>query len=425
MTAFRFLVRTPVSTTIVFLALFLYIFNILPPWGPEKLGTREYFSLLASFWILFVLKDLPKTYYLIILANYSQVLFSLLTVFINGTTDFWYVQFVIRNVLYINGAVAIAYMMPKSWSFNDLLILIVLTIIVNDFISLLGFLNPAIRSFILSIQSFVDLNQVQNTVKFGVRIVGIGQNNYFRGGVINGMGIILVFYLISKRVLRPVLGMTMIGFMTIVGLFIARTTIIGFLLGILLFAGKASSKIKLSTGIVAVLLTTIVLFSNMFDSVNTSHAFEIFYKIDDLDKVHSLHHLRTMYDRNMSPSTLLIGDGLSKEGGLYYGQTDVGYMRNILYFGLIGTIFGYLYYEYFIFKKFFQFDRRQKNLIIILVLYLLILNLKSLPDYNFFVFLLMGFYIKKRAELLLLVRRVAGLRRKVKIQALFRKSSAF
>lgn len=400
------------------MALFLYIFNILPPWGPEKLGTREYFSLLASFWIVSILKDLPKTYYLIILANYSQILFSLLTVFINGTTDYWYVQFVIRNVLYINGAVAIAYMMPKSWSFNDLLILIVLTIIVNDFISLLGFLNPAIRSFILSIQSFVDLNQVQNTVKFGVRIVGIGQNNYFRGGVINGMGIIILFYLIMHRMIRPVIGMIIIGFMTIVGLFIARTTIIGFLLGMLLFVSKASTRMKISSGIVAIILVIIVLFSNMFDSINTSHAFEIFYKINNLDDVQSLHHLKTMYDRDMSFSTLLIGDGLSKKGGFYYGHTDVGYMRNILYFGLVGTILGYLYYEYYVFKKFFQLNKKLKKFIIILALYLLVLNLKSLPDYNFFLFLLMGFYIRKRAELLLIVRRVVGLRRKTLIQTL-------
>lgn len=26
-------------------------------------------------------------------------------------------------------------------------------------------------------------------------------------------------------------------------------------------------------------------------------------------------------------------------------ETDIGYLRNIFYFGIIGTIFGYFYYE--------------------------------------------------------------------------------
>lgn len=395
MTVFRTLTKNPAAATLVFLALFLYIFNIVPPVGPEKLGTREYFSLMASFWIVFILKELPKTYYLIIFANYSQVIFSLLTVFINGTNDFWYVQFAIRNVLYINGAIAIAYMMPRSYTFNDFLFLIVLTIIVNDLISFIGFLNPSVRSFILSIQQFGDSKQIANTIKFGVRIVGIGNNIFYFGGTINGMGIIFSFFLLIQKHIRIFVGIVLITFLTIVGLFVARTTIVGFLLGMLLFVWKTSIRVKTNTFFLTSSLIVLAFFSNMFNDINTSHAFEIFYKYDDLDTVQSIHHLKTMYDRDMGFSTLLLGDGLSKQGGLYYGNTDVGYLRNILYFGILGTIWGYLYYEYYILKKLYLYENKAMRLVAILGIYLFALNFKGLPDYNFFLFLLIGYYIRR------------------------------
>lgn len=387
------------AIVIVFISLFLYIFNILPIVGPEKVGTREYLSIPASFFVLMLLSRLPKVYFWIVLANWTQVLFSIIAVIGNGTTDFWYVQFAIRNVLYINGAVLIAYLMPKKWSLDTLMLLVIAAIIVNDVISFIGFVNPTVASFLFSIQDFGNMEKVERSYGFGTRIIGLGRNNYFNGGVTNGMGIILAFYLISQKKLNQYLGLVIIFIMTIIGLFIARTTIVGLLLGGSLYLVTLKRKTYLIKALISVsILLVMVYVSGVLDGLNTSHAFELFEYYDDLDKVESLNKMNSMYDRDMSFTTFLFGDGLSKDGEFYYMHTDVGYLRNIFYFGILGTVLGYFYYEYYILRKLFDYNRELKMIILTLAVYLLALNLKGLPDYNFLIFILLAYYIRQNGN---------------------------
>lgn len=382
---------------VVFILLFLYIFNILPIFGPEKVGTREYLSILASLFVLLILDKLPKVYFWIVLANWTQVLFSIMTVIANGTTDFWYVQFAIRNVLYINGALLIAYVMPKKWSIDILLVLFVVAVVLNDLISLAGFLNSGVASFILSIQDFAKMEKIENTIEFGNRIVGIGRNNFFNGGVINGMGLILVFYLMTQKRLPQFLGMVFVFIMTVVGMFIARTTIVGLGLGGLLYLLSLKNKTKMLKGIFSIAIIVIVVIAfGFFEGINTSHAFELFEHYDNLEEVESLNKMGTMYNRQMGVETFLFGDGLSKEGDSYYMRTDVGYLRNIFYFGIIGTVFGYFYYEYYILKQLYLQNVESKLFVLTIAAYLLALNIKGLPDFNFFVFLMLAYYIRRK-----------------------------
>ena len=385
------------AALIVFVALFLYIFNILPLIGPERIGTREYLSVLASVFVLIILPKLPRVYFGLVIANWTQTLFSIITVILNGTTDLWYLQFAIRNILYINGAILIAYLMPKRWSLDSLVLLIIAAIIINDIISFLGFINPNIASTILSIQDFSKMEKVERIYGFGNRIIGIGRNNFFNGGVTNGMGIILAFYLISKKKLPLYLGLLLISIMTIVGLFIARTTIVGVVLGGCLYLASLKRKTKVIYGlIISAIIAYIIYLSGLLENLDTSRAFEVFEHYDELNEVESLNSLNKMYDRDMSFATLLFGNGLSKEGDFYYMHTDAGYMRNIFYFGVIGTIFGYFYYEYYILRKLYDFSKKMKMLVLTLAVYLLVLNLKGLPDYNFLIFLLLAFFIRKK-----------------------------
>ena len=100
---------------------------------------------------------------------------------------------------------------------------------------------------------------------------------------------------------------------------------------------------------------------------------------------------------DFSEKTLLIGDGLSKgKLGGYYMGTDVGWMRNILYFGILGTLFGYLYYEVKIINILKRISREHLTFFIVWFLYLFILNFKGLPDFNFMIFLMSAYFINNQ-----------------------------
>ena len=71
--------------------------------------------------------------------------------------------------------------------------------------------------------------------------------------------------------------------------------------------------------------------------------------------------------------TFLIGDGkYTNEDGSYYMYTDAGYMRNILYFGILGFIFLFLYQI-----SFFIWDYKNLFINFIILIYILIMHVKG------------------------------------------------
>lgn len=385
------------SIFIVFL-LVLYIFNIIPNIGFEKLGTREYLSILSCFFVFPRYSD-NRLYKGIIFANWTQVLFSVLAAIGNGTTDFWYVQFALRNILYINGALLIVNLLPKGFKLEDFLLLILCAIIINSVIASVCFIMPSAMQFLLSIQHFSDIDKIDNTVRFGVRMIGLGCGNFYVGGIINGFGIIITFMLILRKKFNMIIGSAIILFLFFVGVFIARTTIIGTGAGLLYYIILEKKTKSIPFVVIVVSLTILIFTLGLFSNIDTSHAFEFFTTdTDDVTSARTIVSLSHMYNLNIEPTTWILGDGLSKENGLYYKQTDVGILRNILYFGLLGTIGGYFYYEVYLLKRISRMYLELKYIGSLLFLYLVVLNFKGLPDYNFMLFLFLAYGLHKQSH---------------------------
>lgn len=104
-----------------------------------------------------------------------------------------------------------------------------------------------------------------------------------------------------------------------------------------------------------------------------------------------------MYQVDFNFTTFLFGDGI---GSGYYKGIDVGWLRNILYFGIIGTVFGYLYYEIKIIRILRKVSSEDARFFFVWFLYLFVLNFKGLPDFNFMILLLSAYYIKKKQVLI-------------------------
>lgn len=399
MFSFNFSVKNILICSWLVLLMVLFIFNIVPKYSIEKVGTREYLSIL-SFVFVCIKYYKNKYYKIIIISNWSQVLLSIFAATINGTTDFWYVQFALRNILYINGALLIASFLPKNWNYYDYLKLIIIAITVNSIIAVISFVYPSFGEFVNSLQSFGDDERIEKTMNFGVRMIGVGSGKFYVGGIINGMGIILTFYLMIKKEINYFYAVILLVLLFFIGVFIARTTIIGFAIGLLFFL-KSENMIKAVWSMAGLgVLTFFLFYLGLFDSVDTSHAFEFFTTdTDSFGETSTMRSMTHMYDISFSEKTLFLGDGLSKgSAGGYYMGTDIGWMRNILYFGIIGTIFGYLYYEIRIVGLLRKVSNENYIFFAVWLLYLIVLNFKGLPDYNFMIFLLTAYFIMKQQK---------------------------
>lgn len=203
----------------------------------------------------------------------------------------------------------------------------------------------------------------------------------------------------------------------VVGMMMARTTLIGGLLGLMLILFPKDLKLSivmfrkrlsflLCILIIPIVLILILFF--MFPKIGESiqplfnFAFEIFINYFEKGSAESAstNRLQEMYIFPQDMKTWIIGDGLwsAPDGSGYYMHTDVGYLRLIYYFGLVG-LFVYLLMQFVAIRTVFK----NYNLSIIFYLtvftYLLILNLKGFADLLSFMFLFwMSFYLTKRGE---------------------------
>ena len=120
-------------------------------------------------------------------------------------------------------------------------------------------------------------------------------------------------------------------------------------------------------------------------------AFEMFFNLSESGSMStgSTDTLMTMYEA--IPYTFkswVIGDAKWDTAVGYYKQTDVGYLRNIWYFGIVGMA-ALIYYYYKTLKIIF-IDRntgfaKPRLVLLILMTYVLVLNLKGPADLFFYV----------------------------------------
>lgn len=132
----------------------------------------------------------------------------------------------------------------------------------------------------------------------------------------------------------------------IVGDMIARTTIvgIGMSLAYMLYVQIGKQVIKASHVaaalfvVIAVFLVRRIALTNAAFYEHLRFGFEGFFNLAESGELrtHSTDILQTMYRWPQDLKTWIIGDGLMEEDGHFYMFTDVGYIRFIYYFGVIG-----------------------------------------------------------------------------------------
>jgi len=235
----------------------------------------------------------------------------------------------------------------------------------------------------------------------GVRLIGLGCF-YFGAGVIYGMGLIVMVpvLLMKNNKQRIIRGIFLYMYLFLVGVFFARTTMVGMACSILLLLSyllKSSFGKKAAKVIRQVVLWTTIITSLSIMIYTTSPSlqrdygkiidfgFEAFINLAENGELSTKssdglqeEHFKILPE---NIKTYYVGDTQWTDGEHYYMGTDVGYVRLLFYFGISGIIL-FLLYQYSVLGTLGQMDKNTiiKNLFFIILIYALIVLIKGFVD---------------------------------------------
>lgn len=228
--------------------------------------------------------------------------------------------------------------------------LIVGIFILQSLIIFAAFLTPSILDFVRTFQ-------FENIIETTNRYLNHGT---FRGLALSGdqfYGLTASFGLISLIVMKLYVDTSKIIWVIVylvlfaANMFVGRTGMIGFIAALgYLFISKKNEKFKLIarvcvwTGLVIFILYQLLPLSIkeiLNDSV-FAYAFQLFYNFNNSGSfsTSSSDRVMEMWQIEIPLLTMLTGDGrFINADGSYYGHVDVGYLRQLLYGGIVYLVY--------------------------------------------------------------------------------------
>ncbi len=333
-------------------------------------------NILAVIGILFILfervrkKDfsIPKQLLILLMLSGMVSIMSLVSITYNQTPDTTYVTYIRSAVIWLSGAYSVGYIIRIIHGRID--VPLVLNYLIG--VCLFQCTSAMLIQFVPPFQEFVDryVQQGQDMLKDINRIYGIGASLDVAGSRFAAVLTAISFMLVSSPK-RLSIGMSIFYTMsfvviTIVGNMIARTTVIGDVLGLawIMFSSfiHANSQPRESIAgkwitilaTVGILVAISVALYNAFPDVQDlmRFAFEGFFNWVETGEwqTDSTSKLETMVVWPEELRTWIIGDGYfinsrydpnylgdATDQGYYMG-TDIGYLRFLFYFGILGLV---------------------------------------------------------------------------------------
>lgn len=350
---------------------------------------------------------------------------GLLAVVWNETHDYTYATYVISMWVWVSGAYVVIQAMRSVHGSVTVRLVCKYLILVCVLQCLIAF---AMEHY-LPLKNFVDsfLAGEGFMGKMKDRLYGIGASLDVAGSRFSVILVMISFLLIdnAKKGIRKYIGLYLVAFVIValIGNMISRTTTVGLLLSFayLIYASmknelNADSDIEyvwkwiLGGCVIGIPLIIYWYHTDLLFQENLRFAFEGFFSLVEKGKweVSSNEILKSMYVFPESLKTWFIGDGYFNnpydsepfyvgpkwEG--FYQNTDVGYLRFIFYFGLIGLFA----FSFFIYKTAVVCMRRFKdyrNLFLLILLLNFVIWLKVSTDL-FLVFALFLCLLKEESE---------------------------
>ena len=293
---------------------------------------------------------------------------------------------------------------------NTVVIQSILTISVNLF--------PFMQDILLSLVYYSEgKGLIIASLEQGNRFIGFG-TQFFGAGIIYAFTVILLAFRLSQQYIVRyfIRDLILLILISLVGLLLARTILVGLMIGLILFCYQRYFRnyyqlalfcFLLVPGILLLLLIFIYLAINNLLGIDLLHSKLFYFAAEIFINLFSGSGLETestdilleMYQvLPTSLTTWLIGDGLylaqNSIDGLYYMGIDVGYLRIIFAVGIIGLILN-LSVPSYLSAKLMALNQKRALLYFALLMLYFILLIKGMVS---FIALLGYFYLAELAE---------------------------
>ena len=269
--------------------------------------------------------------------------------------------------LYSFSAFWIWYLVKRTSTFPSIYTLlewIVIATIVHSVISFAFFLHPDLLSKYNNLIVTSDFYSVRSESFAAYRLIGLSQNVQYANAAAHYGIVLWALILLYKRAgsywsRHKLLYYIIVTLFCIAGIFSGRTFFL-----ILLLTVVYVYILNRQAGLVSVLKESVILFVPLFvlasimigwlfisNKEAMDWAFELFINIFSdkgahTDSTDTLQDMLAIVPNSFH--TWLIGDGKGETGSGFYMNTDVGYLRSIFYWGVIGTlIYYFVQYKYY------------------------------------------------------------------------------
>ena len=294
-------------------------------------------------------------------------LFTVLSSVVNTITENTFIIFPFQVIYLLLLSYCIYYITKrfcKVISFYVITRYFLMTLVVQSVIAIVMFVNQPICLFLFDLQG-IDLTSRVIKMYFGVRLIGLGCF-YFGAGAIYGLGLIAImpFMLKAKNKQQLIKLILLYVYIFIVGIFFARTAMIGCVFSIVylifcILIPKMCNKVFLVFRQFIIYLTVfgiaLVFIYTSSPKLQEDYGdiidfgFEAFINLVENGELSTASSDGlTEYHLSIWPQiqkTYYIGDMRWTKGDSYYGDSDVGYVRLLFYFGVPGVIL-FLLYQY-------------------------------------------------------------------------------
>lgn len=387
-----------------FLLLFLYLTQVRSVFFTFPIF--YFLSIMGLFVLLLqiVKNRVDRNLFFIILINLSMIVLQMFSFIINEGGDFKF----LREVILYNFLSMLFCLFFYNLSVNskfdfNYIYLISSAVLLQLILSLFAFFNSSFFDLLFSV--FPQNLGSGDLDEFNVlRMVTLG-TPFFGSAVLSSIVLLLLSQHINNTKKTNPYLLSIFIIISILSILSARTAIVGVFLSLILILSNLKNNYKY---ILISLPIFIILyyFINNFSSDSRANdiinfGFEFIYNYKDSQASESVDGVSKMF--SVLPDDLktwLIGDGYFKASNdlAYYKNIDIGFLRVIFNFGLIG-LFVFIYLNYFIIKKIDKayLSKKAKFLVLICFGLLMIKGLANIFPYLMLIYTL-GLIKKDRSR---------------------------
>ena len=344
---------------IVFIFMYIFGFNLIGPIDSSiavGLILSVYLFFDKKFAKIFNRQICNKRFLCFIFFCLILILWSILVVFINNTYDFSYLKTFIHFIIcMIIGVELLGYIDSKG-KMSQIVNYIIICFCIQSLFQVICYAFPSFSNMFnyFRSQQMIEIGATYN----GFRGIALTKSGFF--SLSAAYSVIFVLYFSKYNTLtKKAFNNFLILILLIIGTFFAgRTGFVGLVYAIIMKIFFCFWNKKIKFNIVKFSKLGLILFLSILLLINLSrvekvqklytYVFEAFYNLSAGNgfSTSSSDILIDMYDVDLSPLTFICGDGkyYEKDGNIirYYKRTDVGYLRKILYFGIIGLLISFL-----------------------------------------------------------------------------------